>query len=78
METAITPVSPDDIKDLRRRVLAGEEVSDEELQAALISMCRPTPDQSSPKPKIVGPRIDVLGLIKNNLAKKAAETSPDA
>ena len=78
MEETITPISPDDIKDLRRRVLAGEEVSDQELQAALISMCRPIADQPS-KPKLpAGPKIDVLGLIKNQLAKKAAETSPDA
>ena len=69
----VIPISPDDIKDLRRRVLSGEEVSDQELQSALIAMCRPTPDQSAPKPRITGPKIDVLGLIRNNLLKKAEE-----
>lgn len=74
-QTPRTPMTPVQILDLRRRVLAGDAVSDEELRAALEDLARmrgTAPASSSDAALASLPTINVGSSFAEFMAKKKA------
>lgn len=68
------------INDLRRRVLAGEQVSNDELKAALAAIRTKRKEATvsvaaRATPKVAAKPVDLQALVAASLAKKRAPTT---